>query len=388
MDGLHDVVQTIVHLVGFPAQVLGILRHLQTGCSYAACIDSLTRGKQYAVVLEEVNSTGLATHVTYLAAAPAAVGFQLLGIVLAQLVLEGARQSDVALDRPGFLVRSEVYLTGELSSHILYAVAVRGAHHEHVINHLVGDAVGNLHYAVRTGDGYYLCAELFGFGGSAPCYVTEAGDGDTFALDRLACGVQQVLGEVQCAETCCLRTQDRTAPRHAFAGQHAGVVLASEFLVHAVQEAYLTTAYTYVTGRYILIRANATPEFEHERLAETHDLVVGFAYGVEVRTTLGAAHRQGRQGVLEGLLKSEELEHRRCNGAVETQSAFVRANGSVELHTVTEVRLYLALVVNPCYAEREDTVGLNHALDDLRTLKLRMLVVGLLDRLENFLYSL
>ena len=121
--------------------------------------------------------------------------------------------------------------------------------------------------------------------------------------------MEQVLSEVQRTVTCCFGTQDRTAPRHAFAGEHSRMVLTCQLLIHAVEESYLTTAYAYVTGRDILVGTDTTPEFQHERLAETHDLCVRLAYRVEVCSTLGTTHRQRRQGILEGLLESEELEH-------------------------------------------------------------------------------
>ena len=73
---------------------------------------------------------------------------------------------------------------------------------------------------------------------------------------------------------------------------------------------------------------------------------------------------------------------------METQSAFVRTDSAVELNAVAKVGLHLTFVVHPCYTEREDSIGLNHTLDDLRTFKLRVLVVGLFDGLQHFLYSL
>ena len=64
---------------------------------------------------------------------------------------------------------------------------------------------------------------------------------------------------------------------------------------------------------------------------------------------------------------------------MEAQTTLVRANGAVELYTITKVGLNLTLIVNPSYTESEDALGLNHALNDLSFLKLRMLVINLLD---------
>ena len=73
---------------------------------------------------------------------------------------------------------------------------------------------------------------------------------------------------------------------------------------------------------------------------------------------------------------------------METQSAFVRADGAVELNTVTKVRLDFSLVINPSDTESEDTVRLDHTLHDLRLFKLGVLVIHLFNRFENLLNGL
>ncbi len=200
--------------------------------------------------------------------------------------------------------------------------------------------------------------------------------------------MEEVLGEIERAEAGSLRTEDRTAPGHSLAGEDTGVVLACQFLIHAVEETYLAAADTYVARRDILVRADAAPELEHEGLAETHDFRVGLTDGIEVGTALGAAHREGCEGILEGLFEAQELEHRRSYGAVETESAFVRADRAIELHAIAEVGLHLTLVVNPCHTEREDTIGLDHSLHDLRFLEFGVLVVHLFNRLQYLLNRL
>jgi hypothetical protein len=73
---------------------------------------------------------------------------------------------------------------------------------------------------------------------------------------------------------------------------------------------------------------------------------------------------------------------------VETQTAFVWADGVVELNAVGEVDVHLALVVDPGHLEGEDAVGLYDALDDFGSLELRVLVVYLFDGFEYLVYSL
>gem|GEM_PF-5019944 len=73
---------------------------------------------------------------------------------------------------------------------------------------------------------------------------------------------------------------------------------------------------------------------------------------------------------------------------METETSLVRADSAVELDTITEVSLNFSLVVYPSYTESEDTVWLDHSLNDFCLFKFRMLVINLLDRLENFLNGL
>lgn len=62
------------------------------------------------------------------------------------------------------------------------------------------------------------------------------------------------------------------------------------------------------------------------------------------------------EGILEDLLKSEELEDRQVHAGVQTQTTLVGAQGGVELNTVTTVDLDLALVVLPLDAELDDAL--------------------------------
>lgn len=46
---------------------------------------------------------------------------------------------------------------------------------------------------------------------------------------------------------------------------------------------------------------------------------------------LATAHGQGSEGVLEDLLKAQELDHAECDGGVEAQASLVGTNGAAEL---------------------------------------------------------
>ena len=73
---------------------------------------------------------------------------------------------------------------------------------------------------------------------------------------------------------------------------------------------------------------------------------------------------------------------------METQAAFVGADGAIELHTVTNVYLYLALVVDPGHTESSDTLWLYDALYDFGFLKLGVLVVHILNAVQHLSYCL
>ena len=161
-----------------------------------------------------------------------------------------------------------------------------------------------------------------------------------------------------------------------------------ELFILAEEIAYLTSAHADVACRNILVRTYISVKLVHESLAETHDFGIALAARGKVGATLAATHGQRGEGVLEGLLKAQELHDRQVDGGVEPQSALVRAYGAVELHAVADVHLYLAVVVYPWHAELMHALGLYDALNNLGFLKLRMLIVDILNRDENFFHSL
>src|SRR5574344_30823 len=124
MNGLHDEMKFLVDFFAAPADMLGVLRHLQTGSCDSACIHSLARSEHHSIVLEEMNRTRLASHVGNLAAAPAAIGLEFTGIIFRKFILESARQCYIAFDRPCLLAGDEFRLVRELGRHILNLVAV------------------------------------------------------------------------------------------------------------------------------------------------------------------------------------------------------------------------------------------------------------------------
>ena len=155
-------------------------------------------------------------------------------------------------------------------------------------------------------------------------------------------------------------------------------------LVLAEQEADFAAAHADVAGRHVRVRADVAEQFGHERLAEAHDFVVGFALGIEVRAALAAAHGQGGERVLEDLLEGEELQDAGADGGMKAQAALVRSDGAVQLDAEAAVDLDLALVVLPGNAEDELPLRFDDPLQDPPVAVFLVPSDGRLDGLEHF----
>ena len=126
-----------------------------------------------------------------------------------------------------------------------------------------------------------------------------------------------------------------------------------------------------------------TVKLGNEALAEAHDLGIGFAVGVKVGAALAAAHGESGQGILEDLLKAEELNDGKVDRGMEAKAALVRSDSGVELYTVAAVDLNLAVVVNPGNAEHDNALGLYETLNKAGCFPFGMLGNDELEALED-----
>lgn len=85
------------------------------------------------------------------------------------------------------------------------------------------------------------------------------------------------------------RSDQATTPGQALAGEDT-LELVLLLAVGTEHEADLAATSTNVTSRHVGVGANVTAELAHESDAESADLVVGLALGVEVGTTLATTH--------------------------------------------------------------------------------------------------
>jgi hypothetical protein len=126
----------------------------------------------------------------------------------------------------------------------------------------------------------------------------------------------------------------------------------------------------------------------HEALAETHDLVVGFALGIEIRSALAAAHGQGGEGVLEDLFEGQELENADIDRRMEAQTALVGTDGAVHLDPKAPVHVDLAPVVHPGYPEQDRPFGLHDPLQHRRFAVFRVSIQHRPDGFHHLLHRL
>ena len=120
--------------------------------------------------------------------------------------------------------------------------------------------------------------------------VAGTGDGANPAFQTLPAGLEHFLGKIDGAITSGLWANERPAPVERFAGEDAGEFVGETFVL-TEQITDLTTANAYIARRDVSIGAHMTKELGHERLAKTHDFVVGFALRIEIGAAFSTAHR-------------------------------------------------------------------------------------------------
>ena len=119
-----------------------------------------------------------------------------------------------------------------------------------------------------------------------------------------------------------------------------------------------------------------------------HNLHIRLSLRIEIRPSFAAAHRQRGKRILESLLESEEFQNRLVDRGMETDTAFIRADGIVVLHTVAHIVLHAPLIVDPRHTEREYAVGDAQTLYQIVAFELGMLIVDFLNRGNHFFHSL
>ncbi len=234
----------------------------------------------------------------------------------------------------------------------------------HVCQLLGVDPVGVVDEPVRVRDRQRLCTQFDQLLDCVLSDVATAGHEATLAFEGFRTRGKHLLGEVDGSVARRLRPDLGSAPVEALAGEDAGE-LVGDPLVLPEQEADLPGADTDVARWHVGELADVTVELCHEGLAETTDLSVALSLRVKVGTTLGPAHGQGGEGVLDDLFEGEELQQSQIDRRVEPEATLERSDGAVHLDAIAAIDLDLAIVVDPADAEHDHSLGLDKPLEYL-----------------------
>ena len=216
--------------------------------------------------------------------------------------------------------------------------------------------------------------------------VAGSRDKSTLALDSLVHMLKHLDDVVDSTVTGSLWSYEGTTPGERLTGKDTGELVA-ETLVLAEHVTNLQSSGTNVTSWNISVLTDVLRKLSHERLAEATDLAVAALLWAEVTTTLTTAKLQASQGVLENLLETKELQDRKVDGLVKTETTLVWTESRVELDSETVVDLNFAVVVLPWNTELNKTL---RDLDDLEGLLVLWLLLeerskGRLDLVESLL---
>jgi hypothetical protein len=167
--------------------------------------------------------------------------------------------------------------------------------------------------------------------------------------------LKHVLDVVDKTVTGSLRTDQATTPRETLTSKNTLPAVA-ELAVSTEEITDLSATDTDITSGNISLAANVLGQLSHESLAESSDLSIGLALGVEVGATLATTHAEASQGILEDLLEAKELENGQVDAGVKSETTLVGAKSRVELDAVAAVDLKVALVVFPDDTELNNTL--------------------------------
>ena len=299
------------------------------------------------------------------------------------LILRCARQSNIARNRPDAAAPLMIFCIWMRRDVFLNAGT---AHFLDVLERREVNAVRVVNIAARIRASDYFRAVFLCLFNRIGCNVSGAGDNDRLVFQINALCIEHILHEVEKAVPGRLRTRQAPPEIDTFSGQNARIIGIPNTLVLTEEVADLTTANANITCGDIDIQSDVAVEFRHKALAELHHLVVRLAVRIEVRAAFAAADGKSRQRIFEHLLKREEFQNIKRYARMKAQSALIGAHRARHLHTIAAVDLNLALIVHPRHAERYDALRLDHTLEDLMRLVLRMLFEERHNRGQNLFH--
>lgn len=115
-DALHDALELCIDFFKAPVVTDGVLAHLKTGGSNAACVGSLARSVEQACCVDSLDCLEGQRHVCTFKYCECTVCDNSLCTFKVHLVLRCARHGDVALYIPDVLAAFDILRTGNLVS--------------------------------------------------------------------------------------------------------------------------------------------------------------------------------------------------------------------------------------------------------------------------------
>jgi hypothetical protein len=131
-----------------------------------------------------------------------------------------------------------------------------------------------------------------------------------------------------------------------------------------------------------------TMQFDHQRLAKSHDFTVAFALGIEIRTALSAAHWQPGQTVLEDLFEAQEFQDAKRHIGVKPHPTLIRADRIIELDAPRAVGANLAIVVFPANTKDDNAVRFRHPFQNVCVVVFGVVQNKRYQRFRNFSHRL
>ncbi len=153
--------------------------------------------------------------------------------------------------------------------------------------------------------------------------VPRPGNGAGLSLKGFTANLEHFVNKEGSSVASCFRTHQRATPVDPFTGKNSRFPTVGDALVLAKHITDFTTTNTDVPGRNVCMLADVAIELSHEALAKTHDLIVRFPLGIEIRAPFAATDGHAGQSILEDLLETKKLDNAQINGRMKPQAALV-----------------------------------------------------------------
>jgi len=93
--------------------------------------------------------------------------------------------------------------------------------------------------------------------------------------------------------------------------------------------------------------------------------MLGFAFGIEVCTTLGTSQGKTGEAILKRLLEREKFKYAAVDCRVKANAAFVGSDRVIVLNPPAALDTNVVVIVLPTNAKTHDPIGFNEAPQDL-----------------------